>query len=87
MASNRASKKLDRNGLCTYPQRVVANHAQRQLPAVLHLMFGEVWLLFGLIVAVRLGEDAQLAFIVAAVCVCHAIGPDARYDGTLRRQE
>lgn len=41
------------------------DHAQTQLSAVLHLMFGERRFLLGLVVALRVGEHAQLAFIVA----------------------
>lgn len=49
----------------TYPKRVVPNHSQVQLPAILHFMFGERWLLLGLVVALGLSEYAQLAFRVA----------------------
>lgn len=57
----------------------MTDHTQCQLPAVLHRMAGKSRLLLGLVVSLGLGEQAQLALVVA-VNIRHtvSIGPDAR---------
>jgi hypothetical protein len=58
----------------------VTDHAQCQLSAVLHCMAGKGRLLLGLVVSFGLGEQAQVALVVAVVSIRHtvSIGPDAR---------
>ena len=50
----------------------MTDHAQCQLPAVLHCMAGEGWLFLRLVVSFGLGEQAQVALVVA-VSIRHTI--------------
>jgi hypothetical protein len=60
------SHELDKATMIyTYPERIVADHAQCQLSAALHCVAGKGRLLLGLVVSFRLGEQAQVALVVA----------------------